>query len=112
MNALVFKRSGHRERGKIDETETLSRLEEGNVEPVVGGTKGRDSRMERGHRRDVPGSDGEAKLPRYASPCLASAGLASSLLVSPRLASPRFFAIGHRPSDQRDRRGTVDVSES
>ncbi|EZA47698.1 hypothetical protein X777_15446 [Ooceraea biroi] len=58
MNALVFKRSGHRERGKIDETETLSYLEEGNVEPV-GGTRGRDSRMERGHCRDVPGSDGE-----------------------------------------------------
>jgi len=61
MNALVFKRSGHRERGKIDETETLSRLEEGNVEPVVV-PKGRDSRMERGHRRDVPGSDGETKV--------------------------------------------------
>lgn len=32
------------------------------MEPVVGGTKGRDSRMERGHRRDVPGLDGETKV--------------------------------------------------
>jgi hypothetical protein len=64
MNALVFKRSGHRERGKIDETETLSYLEEGNVEPV-GGIRGRDSRMERGHCRDVPGSDGERGNWRY-----------------------------------------------
>lgn len=66
MNALVFKRSGHRERGKIDETETLSYLEEGNVEPV-GGTRGRDSRMERGHCRDVPGSRGwgTGKLEAY-----------------------------------------------